>query len=463
MKSEDRRGESSPGVVRELIRLALPLSFIHFSVHLTSLVDTIVAGHLGDAALAGVGLGSSTFFTASIFGLGVGLGLDPIISQALGGGRSWDARHALWQGLYLALLMSVPMGVLAVGIAENLHVFGVVPEVAEDARVYVWARLLNVVGLYGTVVLRSYLQAAHRIRPIVISAVVANVANLVLDILLAFGDEGWVRWGLPPLGLSGWGVAGIGWASTLTGFLQLGVLALATRGVRIPALQRSPRELDWRLIRRLTQIGAPIGTQLLAEVGIFTLVQVIMATISTRAAAAHQTALMLSSLSFSVCLGIGAATAVQVGRAIGADDLPRARAAGMVGIGVSVLFMLVPAGLMVGIPGTLCGWITADPDVLNLAVQLLMIAAVYQVVDGAQAVASGALRGVGVTRWAMGAHLVSHWLVGFPLGLFLGFGLGMGPSGFWWGLTAGLGAAAISLSVKFFRVSAGSIEALRVD
>lgn len=446
-------------MVRDLIRLALPLSFIQLSFHLTSLVDTAVAGRLGEIELAGVGLGSSTFFIASIFGLGVGLALDPVVSQALGAGQEQAARHALRQGLYLAAFLSFPMGLLAIGIAENLTLVGVVPEVADEARVYVWGRLLNIYFLYGVVALRSYLQAAHRIRPVVVSAVLANLANLALDWVLAFGTRGMWADGS---GFDGLGTVGIAWASTLTGFFQMAVLIMALRA-------RSPEEkwpevstIDWGMLRTLLRVGSPIGAQLLAEVGVFAVVHVLIATFNSTAAAGHQTALALASLTFSACLGIGAATSVEVGRAIGAGRPEKARVAGLGGMVVAMVFMMIPAGVMLWIPEILCGFVATSPEVIEAGARFLRIAAVFQIVDGVQGVASGALRGAGVTRWPMMAHLISHWGIGFPVGLGLAFGLGLGPVGLWWGLTAGLAVAAVSLAWKFYRLEERSLQSLSV-
>lgn len=446
----------------ELIRLAIPLSFVQLSFQLTSLVDTAMAGRLSDVALAGVGLGSSCFFTATIFGLGICLGLDPIVSQAMGARRSKDARHALWQGIYLSLALSLPTAGVAIVIAENLDIVGVVPGVAEESRVYVWGRLLNIVSLLLMVTLRSYLQAAHLTRPIVVSSILANIVNFFLDIIFGFGDSFWTPWGWPALGIEGWGVVGIAWSSTATGFFQLAILAYAVRTIHVEAEGNNLRAPSWELIRRLLRVGTPIGTQLLAEVGVFALVQVIIATMSATAAAGHQTALMLASMTFSVCLGIGAATSVQVGRSIGQGNLDEARQAGFGGIAVAVAFMCIPSVGMMMVPEFLAGLITKDTEVLAFAVRLLQIAAVFQVVDGIQSVSSGALRGAGITDWSMKAHLFAHWVVGLPIGLGLAFVFDTGAEGLWWGLTIGLGTAAISLGAKFVAISRGPIQALMV-
>ena len=138
-----------------------------------------------------------------------------------GAERSADARHALWQGIYISLALSLPIAGAAIAIAENLDVFGVVPGVAEAARIYVWGRLPNILSLFLMITLRSYLQAAHLTRPIVVSSILANIANFFLDVVFGFGDSFWTPWGWPEFGIEGWGVVGIAWSSSVTSFFQL--------------------------------------------------------------------------------------------------------------------------------------------------------------------------------------------------------------------------------------------------
>ena len=206
----------------------------------------------------------------------------------------------------------------------------------------------------------------------------------------------------------------------------------------------------------------PIGLQLLAELGIFALVSILAGTMGTTAIAAHQVAIMLAASSFMVPLAVGAATSVQVGRAIGKGDVREARESGFAGFAIGGAFMLTTALIMWIFPTSMARLMTDQQEVLSLAANLIVIAGTFQIFDGLQAVGSGALRGAALTRWAMVANIVAYWIVGFPVSLWLGFSLGMGPQGLWWGLTAGLAIAAVALTLKFYAVSRRPIAAVNL-
>jgi len=180
---------------------------------------------------------------------------------------------------------------------------------------------------------------------------------------------------------------------------------------------------------------------------------VLMGRMGTQVMAAHQVALQMASMTFAVALGIGSATSVQVARAIGRRDAAATRRAGLSGIAVGAGFMAVMAVLMWTVPESLVRIMTSDAEVVPAAARLLIIAAVFQVVDGVQAVSAGALRGAGETRWTFVANVVGHWGVGAPVGLILAFAVGLGPVGLWWGLTTGLAVVALALSLKFAHLS----------
>jgi MATE family multidrug resistance protein len=445
---------------RDLARLAVPLAAAQLGTHLMGFVDTVIAGHLGDRELAGTGLGSSLFFAVSVIGMGVVLGLDPLASQAFGGGRPRLARKCLWQGLYAAGLVTLPLTAIALGLAFALPRFGVVPATAAAARVYVIARIPSLYFLLAAYAARAYLQAAHRARPVLVVTIVVNVVNALLGFVLAFGDRGLALVGLPGVGLPSLGVVGLGVGAALATVGQLVLMALAVRGLP-PGVGDEPlHRLDRAVVRRILDLGLPIGLMMSAEVGVFSLVQVLMGGMGVVAGAAHQAAVTFWSLSFSVTVGIGAATSVQVGRAIGRGDAHATRRAGVLGIVMGAAFMLLPGAVMAIAPQALARLVTGESDVVPLAATLLRIAAGFQLVDGMQAVAAGALRGAGITRWAFVANVIAHWTVGLPVGVALAYGLSLGPAGLWYGLTTGLALVAAALTTKFVRATRGRIAAL---
>jgi MATE family multidrug resistance protein len=197
-----------------------------------------------------------------------------------------------------------------------------------------------------------------------------------------------------------------------------------------------------------------------AEVAIFTLVGLLSGRLGAEQMAAHQIALSVSAMSFTIAVGIGTAGGVRVGREIGAAQQEGTRRAGFVAFACGAGFMSVTALLFVLFPRAIAGMLTSDGGVVQIVVPLFAVAAVFQISDGIQAVGSGVLRGAGDTAFAFVANLVGHWLIGFPTAMFVGFRLGLGVTGLWWGLCAGLTAVAFTLLVRFHVLSRGGIAAL---
>ena len=443
--------------LRALMRLSLPLVFVQLNYNLTGAVDAALAGRISALVLGATALGASLFTAASVLAMSCGFGCDPLMAQAVGSGRHADARRWLWQGTYAALLASLPLAAGAWAFVSTLPAFGIEAGLVTGAQDYLLGRLPFLPAVAVVNVQRAYLQAYGRTRAVVLTSILMNLANIVLDVLLLFGDDALLAVGLPGMGLPTLGVLGLGLASGIAAALQLVLLALTLRASRTPGEARRPRRAE---VQRVLSLGLPAGMQNFAEVGIFALVTVVMGGLGTAAIAAHQTALMLVSISFAACVGIGSATAVQVGRAIGAGDRARTRRSGVLGLGLGLLLMSASAVVMWFWPERLVALITRDPEVLASAPQLIRIAAFFQLADGAQAVAAGALRGAGATRWAFIANLVAHWGFGVPVALLLAFACGMGPAGLWWGLTTGLMGVALALTWRFWTLSGRPIAAL---
>lgn len=449
---------SSPKLdeLRALMRLAVPLAAANLGQVLLGAVDTAVVGRLGEIELGAAGLGNSVFFVVTVVGMGIMLGLDPLVAQAIGADEPAQARRMLWQGAWLAVVLGAPLALLVAGLGGLLERFGIAHVTAEPTRAYLFARLYGLVPFLVFVACRSYLQAVSITRPVVISVVIANVVNLPLSWALVFGDAGLARLGLPALGVPALGVAGAAWASTACAALQMLVLVFAVRGMRLPGAERLflPSR---KLMKKALVLGAPIGLTLVAEFGVFSLVNVLMGNIDARALAGHQVAITLASATFMVPVGIGAAASVRVGHAIGRGDVPGTRLAGVIGLSSGAAFMGVAALCFLLVPRQLAGIITDKPDVIAAAVPLLFVAAVFQLSDGAQAVAAGALRGAGDTRFPLFANLAGHYLIGLPVGVLLAFHFGLGARGLWWGLSAGLTGVALALTTRFMRVSSRSV------
>jgi MATE family multidrug resistance protein len=277
-----------------------------------------------------------------------------------------------------------------------------------------------------------------------VASIVANAVNVVACGALVLGDDALARMGLPRVGLRPLGALGAGIASSIAN----GVLAAC---VLVPAWRARPRgpapEGSAVSIARVLTLGTPIGLQLLAEIGVFSLVAVLAGRLGTVAVSAHQIAIGLASLTFMGVLGISGATSVRVGHAIGEGRSPRR--SGVVGIAMGAGFMIICGIVFLSAPRVLVGWFTNDAAIAALAARLLLIAAAFQLFDGIQGVAAGALRGAGDVRIPFFAIAGAHWVVGFPLAIYLGFHRALGAPGLWWGLLGGLAVVAVFLTWRF--------------
>lgn len=293
--------------LRKLLRLAAPIAITQAGYALMGLVDTAVVGRLGAAPLGAVGLANGLFLGLALPGLGVMLGLDPLFAQALGARDEARARELIWQGLWLSGLVTLALALPIASLPFVLEPAGIAPEVARDARLFLWLRLPGLWPMLAFAGLRSYLQARERLGALIVSTVVANLANFALDIVLVFG-----KLGLPALGAPGSGLA-----TSLCAFLQLAIVASAVRA----GPRRPPRAAD---LRKALAVGIPVGLQLGAEIGVFALVGLLAGRLGAQSLAAHQIAISLASFTFCAAVGVGMAGTVRVGWAVGAGDTPAA-------------------------------------------------------------------------------------------------------------------------------------------
>lgn len=448
------------GELRELVGLALPLCVGHLGHQLMTIVDTALLGRYGGASLAGAGLAGTLLFGVAVLGIGVLMGTDTLIPQSLGARETLRARAIFRSGVRVALAVSVPLSLVVAAIALLLPRSSVEPGVAAEASMFLWGRLPGIAPMLLFAAMRSYLQAHHITRPMVIAVVLGNLLNVAGDWILIFGDPGLEQIGLPAIGLRPLGALGASISTTLVGFLTLTVMAVSVRGLHRgqDAAGADAPAASADHARAIVRLGAPVGLQLVAEVGIFGLIAFLAGTMGRMPAAGNQIALVLASFSFSTALGIGAATSVQVGRAIGAGDTRAGRRAGALGMLTSAGVMGAAALVFLFFPGQLAALFTDERAVQEAAIPLLRIAAVFQLSDSVQAVSAGALRGVGATRFSFVANVIGHYAIATPVAILLGFTAGLGAAGLWWGLSLGLTCVALAQAIRFRALTAGHVE-----
>jgi MATE family multidrug resistance protein len=461
LRLHDIRAELPP-----LVHLALPLIAGELGWVAMSLVDTIMLGHLPNSALAmSAAALAQVLFNTLCFGVGgVLLGLDTLISQALGAKQQHEANRWLLHGVVMAVALSALLiAIFAVTPALLLHL-------PVDHAILALA-VPAMQGLnYGTLplmlyfTLRRYLQAAHHGRPIAFALISANLVNAAADWLLIFGH----RWHLAShtLAIPAFGVTGSSWATSFARVYLMAVLLFAVwradrnhhYGLLLSLREKVSRRIQYQHLRRLFLLGAPAGASIFVEIAIFALVTTLIATFGRLPLAGHEVALQCASTTFMVPFAISAATSVRVGHAIGRTRIGAATtanviAAGWSGIGTGAAFMLCASVLLLSIPAHIARLFTPDPGVIAAAVPLLLIAAGFQFFDGVQITATGALRGAGNTHAPFLTQLIVYWFIGMPLGILLGFHEKLGAAGLWWGLLIALTCGAIAMCTFWLRTT----------
>ena len=430
--------------LRAMVVLAVPVVLSELGWMVQGVVDTIMVGKLGPAAIGAVALGNAVCYTPSLFAIGLLLGLDTLVSQSYGR-KDYDGCHRwLAQGIYLALLITPPV-MISVWLASYGYArFGVAAAVAGPAATYL--RVLN----WGTLPLliygasRRYLQGVGQVQVVTVTFLGANLINWLGNWMLIYG-----KLGAPRMGVDGSAL------STVIARLFMG-LALLGFAWRYERKRGHPLFRHWSgpsraMLKGLVRLGAPAAGQIVAEVGAWNLATLAAGWLTPVALATHQIALNYAALTYMVPLGVSAAAAVSVGHAVGAGDPARARRAGWLALALGTGFMLLAAVVFLVAPRPLIALYTTDAQVMAVGPGLLLLAAAFQIFDGIQTVSTGALRGLGETRAPMIANLIGYWLVGLPLGITLCFVLKWGIYGLWIGLTLALVIIATTLLLRWWR------------
>ena len=444
------------GVVDELratLSLALPLAGAQLAQVLMGFMAAVMLGRLGDEALAAGGLGNGLSFTVTLVFQGMLTAVGPLAAHSLGAGDEKRVGAIIGHGLLFAAALSVA-GIL---IVSNVHfllaVVGQAPSLVAATGRYLSAIVWGLPAALGYTVLRSYLSALSRTLPLMILLVFCLTLSVALNYSLIFGHFGFPALGIP----------GSGYASAAVQWIQFGALSIyvaTRRGSRehriLQAVLRPNRSIALPLLR----LGWPIAGIFALEAGVFSTAGVLAGRIGTASLAAHQVAIGITGIDFMVPLAFSNAATIRVALASGAGQIVAARRAGAVAMACSAGFMVVMALVLLFAPDRIVALYLdrADPanaEAVAIAMHLLFITALFQVFDGTQAVAAGALRGLRDTRAPLAVAMVGYWGVGFGSAWILAFPLGLGVPGLWWGLALGLAVVAILLGLRFHSLTDG--------
>ena len=405
-----------------------------------STADTIQVGPLGPESLAAVGLGAALQHFVLYLATGVVMGMSPLVSQAYGARDMAECRRVFVQGAWMAVLLSVPVALFCLAGGRVAVLLGQEPAVAELAGSYMRALAFGILPSLLFVAARQYLEGmGHTTAPLIVTFGGLG-ANIVLNHAFIYG----VGDIIPALG-----AVGTGWATTAVRTLMFVAIFifLATHRSLYPLHDVGMRPERARL-SRVFRIGAPVGAQFGLEVGLFSLAAVMMGLLGAVELAAHQVTISLAATTFMFGLGASIAGSIRVGQHIGAGRFRAMRRAAVCTYILSVGLMLCCAVAFIAAPRFLLSLYTPYNEVIAVGIQLLLVAAAFQVFDGAQVAGMCVLRGAADTRVPMVIAALGYWCVGLPVSYVLAFRLDAGPTGVWIGLSAGLAAVAVLLVIR---------------
>lgn len=436
---------------RATLALAWPLILTNLTMSLIGATDVLMVGWLGPTELAASSLGFNLSMLLAIFGMGLVMGASPLMASEIGRFQHSvrDIRRTFRQTLWLVAMLSVPLLVILWHTGAILTLLGQDARLSALAQDYVRAYMWSIPLFLTTLAFRNFLAALERPRWSLIVGVVGVIGNILFNYSLIFGN-----FGMPALGVVG---AGVG--SVLTNLVMVALMIVVVyrdRQFRRYHLLGRWWRSDWPRFAQMTRIGTPIAISHAFEAGVFTAAVMLMGWISTAAVAAHAVALQLASLTFMVPMGLAQAATVRVGIGHGRGDAAHIHRAGWTSFAMGTGFMAVMALIMLTIPGTLAGLfidrsIPANAEVAELAVSFLIVAALFQVADGAQVVAQGMLRGLQDTFVPMLFALFGYWVIGIGVGAWLAFERDWGGVGIWTGLATGLGIVAVLMLTRWMQ------------
>jgi MATE family multidrug resistance protein len=425
-----------------LLKMGLPIVGTQLLGMGLNVTDTIMAGNLSAADLAGVAVGNALYLPISLFGMAILVAINPIVSQYLGARKFDEIGKSARQTLWMVAFLTIPSFVFIRHLDLIMYWLNVDPEIIPKSSDYLKAISWGIPGLLTFAGLRYFTEGLAITKPAMYIALLMLILNIPMDYVLMYGK----------LGFTAMGAEGTGYATTvvqLSGGLAMVLFMASFKPIKRFNIFARTKGPDWKYIKEILHIGVPNGISSTLEVLLFAAVSVLMGTLSVTASASHQVAINIAATIFMIPFGLSMAISQRVGLAVGQNSMKQARFRGFLGTIVCVTIMMFTAILIFTIPEHIVGIYTNDPEVMALAVSLIFYAGLFQISDGLQVGAFGALRGLKDTRMPMIFNFISYWLIGFSVGYYLGIITDFGPGGLWIGLISGLSVAAICHNTRF--------------
>jgi multidrug resistance protein, MATE family len=431
---------------RATLLLAVPITIGQLSQMLMGITDSIMIGRTGTVPLAASAFGSGVFNVFFIIGVGLLVPVAVFASRSRGAGRHDEVGEYLRHGLLLAFVAGAVECAVIFLMSRHLGWFGQPPEVLAAVNPFFLLIGSSLIPVLAYLALRQFAESMDR--PWVPTLIILGgvLLNVLLDWVLIYG-----HWGAPALGLTGAGIA-----TLLSRIVSSALIFFWLKFDRKTQSAWPPRwfaPFSWRILRQMLGVGLPTSGGLLFEGGAFGAATIMMGWLGSVPLAAHQIAISCAALTFMVALGVSMAIGMRTSAAVGAGQQARLRPIWIGGAAMGAIFNVLMTFVFIFWGHAIAALFIEDPVVIRTATLLLVVAGIFQIVDGGQVINSAALRGLTDVKFPALITFVAYWVIALPTGYLLGIRAEYGPAGIWTGLALGLAVAAISLGLRFVRMT----------
>lgn len=426
--------------------LAFPVVLSQLGQVSVGVADSMMVGRLGAVPLAAASLGNSIFFVLLMFGMGISMGITPLISVAEGKGKFKRISNLFQHGLWINIATALALTGVLMGLSNGLYFLDQPEEVVRLTVPYLYIITASLLPFMIFQTFKQFAEGLSQTKQAMYVTIACNLVNVFLNWVLIYGNLG-----APEMGLNGAGLATL--ISRIMMPLVMGWYVFKSSRYKKFDLQIGMGKLRVFMLNRILKIGVPTGFQYIFEVSAFSTAAIMMGWIGVNALAAHQIAINLASISYMMVAGLSTAGMIRVSNQIGKGNLQGMREAGMVVFGMVFIFMFVTAVLFISFREFLPTLYIDHPEVISLSAGLLVIAGMFQLSDGIQVAGLGVLRGLEDVKFPTLITLIAYWVIGLPLGYVLAFEFGFAEKGVWYGLFIGLSITAVVLFYRFHKLS----------
>jgi multidrug resistance protein, MATE family len=436
--------------IKNTSQLSYPVIIGQAGVIMMGVVDNLLVGGLGASNLAAASVANSLFILIFIVGIGICAGVTPLVAISVGAQQKQNCPSIFTNGHIVNIIVSIILMLVTYFAADFFSLLNQPPQVVKLAEPYTKILSLSMIPVLIFQTNKQFIEGLSIMRPGMIITLTANIINGLVGWILIYG-----KFGMPALGLIGAGIATF--SSRMFMALTISIYIFSSSKLKELNLSLRIKHINYSIIRKILALGIPSATQYFFEVGAFSFAAIMVGWLGTDQLAAHQIALNLASISFMCTLGISTAGSIRVSNGVGKRDITETRRAGFTAILLGESLMACFAVIFILFRNNLPAFYIKDPTVISIASSLLIIAALFQIFDGTQAVGIGVLRGLTDVKWPTLITFIAYWVIGLPVGYILAFHYNLGVQGVWIGIMSGLVTSAVLLTLRFNHKSKMSV------